>query len=442
MEAKVSNSTNSRQRIRKDKQTTGKRKTTKKTKKKVYMNEKPQRYLHSIFIIHLLINIKLKTSASFRAIAKIAVIININFNLSLKIPSHETVIIWVEKIGYYRLAKSKPSANDWIIILDHSVSIGQKKLFVIYGIRESDINFNRPIKLSDLTPLRQICKKKWSGEIISSILSELKNELHHIIYAVGDHGSDIKKGLELAEIPHVHDVTHHFALILEKLYKKDTEYQELTKKLSHVRMTIGQTDISHFLPNKQRTKSRYLNINIISDFSINMLKYLDKTDDEKVIEKFNWLKEYSSLIRELDQIRKVVFKIEKIVKTNGLNTKTIKKCYKILSVLSTSKAIQLKEQVKLYLYDTLNLLSDRKSILCTSDIIESAFGKYKNYISCNSMAGITRLALCISAFTASLSKNEIREALEYTKMQDLKKWTTDNIGTTLYQKRKIAFAGL
>ena len=113
-----------------------------------------------------------------------------------------------------------------------------------------------------------------------------------------------------------------------------------------------------------------------------------------------------------------------------------------MSVLSTSKAIQLKEQVKLYLYDTLNLLSDRKSILCTSDIIESAFGKYKNYISCNSMAGITRLALCISAFTASLSKNEIREALEYTKMQDLKIWTTDNIGTTLYQKRKIAFAGL
>ena len=414
----------------------------KKNLKKKDLHERPQRYLHSIFIIHLLINIKLKTSASFRAIAKIAVIININFNLSLKIPSHETVIIWVEKIGYYHLARPKPPADDWIIILDHSVSIGQKKLFVIYGIRESDINFNRPIKLSDLTPLRQICKKKWSGEIISSILSELKNELHHIIYAVGDHGSDIKKGLKLSEIPHVHDVTHRVALILEKLYKQDAEYQELSKKLSHMRMTIGQTDISHFLPNKQRTKSRYLNINIISDFSINMLKYLDRTDDEKVIEKFNWLKEYCSLIEELDQIRKVVFKIEKVVKTNGLNSKTIKKCDKLLNVLSTPKAIQLKEKVTVYLYNTLNLLSDRKCILCTSDIIESAFGKYKNYISCNSMAGITRLALCLSAFTASLSKYEIREALENTKMQDLKKWTADNIGITLYQKRKIAFAGL
>jgi len=99
----------------------------KKNLKKKDLHERPQRYLHSIFIIHLLINIKLKTSASFRAIAKIAVIININFNLSLKIPSHETVIIWVEKIGYYHLARPKPPADDWIIILDHSVSIGQKK---------------------------------------------------------------------------------------------------------------------------------------------------------------------------------------------------------------------------------------------------------------------------------------------------------------------------
>ena len=37
-------------------------------------------------------------------------------------------------------------------------------------------------------------------------LLEVKAEVGNIIYAVGDYGRDIKKGLELAEIKPVHDI--------------------------------------------------------------------------------------------------------------------------------------------------------------------------------------------------------------------------------------------
>ncbi len=82
----------------------------------------------------------------------------------------------------------------------------------------------------------------------------------------------------------------------------------------------------------------------------------------------------------------------------------------------------------------------RNKILCTSDILESSFGKYKNYISDNPMAGITNLALCISAFTSSLSEDELKESLENTTMKDIEKWTDENIGTTLLKKRRSVFS--
>jgi len=84
-------------------------------------------------------------------------------------------------------------------------------------------------------------------------------------------------------------------------------------------------------------------------------------------------------------------------------------------------------------------MTDNKKILISSDIIESAFGKYKNYVSLNPMAGVTNLILCISAFTASLTNNDIKKALESTTIYDIKEWTRKFIGKTLLQKRRDAF---
>ena len=87
-----------------------------------------------------------------------------------------------------------------------------------------------------------------------------------------------------------------------------------------------------------------------------------------------------------------------------------------------------------------SLVSTKSNILCTSDIIESAFGKYKNYISHNPMAGITNLALCIVAFTSSLKEREVKDALEATTVNSIKDWTQNFIGKTLLQRRREAFS--
>ena len=60
-----------------------------------------------------------------------------------------------------------------------------------------------------------------------------------------------------------------------------------------------------------------------------------------------------------------------------------------------------------YMVKTLALIPQNQALLCTTDILESAFGKYKNYVNSNPMACVTNLILCLATFTCSLAENEI-----------------------------------
>ncbi len=403
----------------------------------------------------MLITQKLTTSGSFKAISKSFIISNFYLSLKTRTPTHTTIINWIHKIGYYELKKEKEKADDWIILLDHSIQIGKEKIFVVLGIRESKIDFSRPLKYQDLVPLLEISKETWNGEIISEYLINLKDEIGDIKYAVGDYGSDIKKGLRLAKVKHIHDVTHAIALILERLYKNDNEYQQFTEDMSKMRIKFSQTKYAYIIPPKQRKKSRYQNIKTISNWGMNALNFLDKVikktkekekDEKKAVlnkeakEKLKWIKKYKLLIQELSGMNEIISEIEKIIKSTGICKLSVKKCNQLLKKLISKKGIELKRQLNDYFKSSEYLLRATKNILCTSDILESAFGKYKNYVSNNPMAGITNLILCIAAFTSSLTDDDIKRALEETKKNDIKNWTIKNIGSTIFQQRKEAFS--
>ena len=354
-------------------------------------------------MIAVILEGKLNTSVSFRAISQLFGIFALCLNLKVRKPSHTTVMNWVHKVGLYQLSRKKRKADDWVIVLDHSIQLGCEKLFVVLGIRESEIDFTRPLRFQDLESSALVAKDKWDGEVIRDCLIELKGEIGNIIYAVGDYGRDIKKGLELAEIKHVHDISHKFALILKKIYEKNEDFQELMRKAAQMAKKLAQTELAYIIPPKRRTKSRFQNMDTIVTWAAKVLKRLKGRKIEKEVrEKIKWVKKYQQLIEELSEINKVIRKIEKMLKTSGLSKKNVKKCRVILKNLTTENGRTVGKEISEYLKGTILLLPENDSILCSSDILESSFGKYKNYLSNNAMAGLTNLVLCIAAFTSSL----------------------------------------
>ncbi len=399
--------------------------------------KKPKRYWFQLNLIKVILEGKLITSVSFRAISQLFSIFALCMNLNVRTPSHTTVMNWVHKIGLYQLTRKKKKADDWVILLDHSIQLGREKLFVVLGIRESEIDFTRPLRFQDLVPLLLVAKAKWNLEEARDCLLEVKAEVGNIIYAVGDYGGDIKKGLELAEIKHVHDLGHRIALILQKIYKKNEIFQEFMRELAQMNKKLAQTEFAFIIPPKRKEKSRFQNIGKIITWAIKVLKRLRGRKIEKgVRDKIRWVKKYQQLIEELSEINAVTREIEKILKSNGLSEKTVKRCNRILKNLTTENGKIVAKEIAEYLKESISLLPENDTILCSSDIIESSFGKYKNYLSNNSMAGITNLVLCIAAFTCSLEKCEIKEALETTTVADVKCWTDKNVGKTLLQKRR------
>jgi len=408
---------------------------------------KVERHSYDLVSIAEALRRKLQTSASFRSISKTFLISKILYEQSCRSPSHTTIINWVHKIGYYQLTSKKEKADDWVLILDHSIQLGKEKVFVILGIREKNIDFTRPLQFHDLLPLREISKEYWSGEIIRDCLIDLKNEIGNIKYAVGDHASCIKKGLEMAQIPHVHDVKHKMAIILKRCYKNHDAFQSLIKEMADFRRNLQQTKFACIIPPRQRAKARYHNIDTVVQWGLKALQCVKKEQTEIAVkEKLQWILQYEDLLCELSALMKIVCEIEAHIKNFGISKTVTVKYSSILAKWPTQLPCEnfniLKNEFNVYLEKTLDQLPSTPQILASSDIIESAFGKYKNYVSQNPMAGITNLVLAIAAFTSSLELDEIKKALESRTKADITTWTQKFIGKTILQRRKGVFGAL
>jgi hypothetical protein len=151
-----------------------------------------------------------------------------------------------------------------------------------------------------------------------------------------------------------------------------------------------------------------------------------------------WVENYRGLISELVIINLTIAQIKALLKTKGLSKQNIKKAKEELSKIKilNLRTELLKNELNKYFSQIEEQKVEKEKIICTSDIIESAFGKYKNYINDNPMLGITNLSLCISAFTSSLEADEIKKGLESIRMEDLNNWSKLNIGHTNMARRR------
>lgn len=154
---------------------------------------------------------KAGSSVSFRSLSKVFATFNLYFRLAHSSPSFSTTLLWVKKIGKAQLEKHKERSQDWVLIVDQSIGIGQEKLLVILGIRHSHIDFNRPLVMQDMETIALKSKQSWAGQDIANELHKAKEMLGTVIYAVTDSDSTLKKGLRETGIRQVYDVTHAMA---------------------------------------------------------------------------------------------------------------------------------------------------------------------------------------------------------------------------------------
>jgi hypothetical protein len=288
-----------------------------------------------------------------------------------------------------------------------------------------------------MTCLKLIASGSWKGEDIKKVLDELSLELGMVKYVVADMGNSIKKALRLCLIIHIPDINHKISWFIKELYKDDMDFKSYCKKLAYLRGSMGLSNMSHILPPQQRINSRYMNLKPIFNWGMSILRMLEsETSNPLEKEKMLFVKEHEALIIQTADLIEIANQIQEILKNNGLSEETQKDCLLLFDKVTDCRTLKFRDMVNDFLTNTRNAVEGSHKILFSSDILESSFGKYKNYISDNISVGITDLSLSIPAFNSKLEQNEITKAMEEIKVKQINDWSALNIGQTQTKKRR------
>ncbi len=380
------------------------------------------------------------SGVSFRAVSKIFLIMNISFDLNLRVPSHVTVLNWVKKQGIANFREKDFFNNEkWILIIDESIQFGNKKLLAILAVPASKQNLRRALTYKDLVPVVLKTSESWKANDIESEINSCI-DINQILYVLSDNGNNLKSTYSQLRLKHIEDIGHKFSWIIKETLEKQDDFESYTKHLSGMRARLSMSKFAHIIPPNQRIVSRFMNLTPLFNWGCKMINLLDNNQlSEEEHEKVVFINNYRELIYHTHLLLGTLNKIQQLLKNKGFNKETMNQSLKILKNHNDERSIKVREKVCKYFYETYKKMGKERTILCSSDIIESCFGKYKSIVKANKTVGITDLCLCISCLMGKTDFEQTKQSMTKIKTIQIKEWRDKNIGMTLYQKRNTLY---
>jgi hypothetical protein len=383
-------------------------------------------------VIQLAITLVTTAGVSFRAVSKIYIHLNLYLRLNLDISTHTTVLNWTKKQGISQFRdKEFFQQEKWVLIVDESIQFGNKKLLVVFAVPESRCSQSKTLSYKDLTPLVLKVGASWKSEnVVSAIREHIDPE--QISYCVSDTGGNLTCAFNTLKCRYISDVNHKFSLMMKSVFENDVHFTEFTKALSLLRAQKSMSKMARIVPPNQRIMSRWMNLTPLLEWGIKMIHLLEKnelTEEEKTV--LSFLKPLKEFIFDTYQILIRMNDIQKLLKNKGFNNEIAPKAISKFSDMKSCNSLKIRRQLEGYLLD-LTSKAEGKTICCSSDIIESCFGRYKEIVKGNKSVGISDLCLCIAAMTG---KSNTNDAMETVSIKQLKEWKTKNVSKTLFAEK-------
>ena len=273
---------------------------------------------------------------------------------------------------------------------------------------------------------------------------------------VSDYGSDLKLGVETfcanyESCASLYDIKHKTACLLKAELSKDEDWIQFTQQAAQTKSQLQQTVLSHLKPPNQRSKARYMNIEILLNWALDTLQIIniDESSNEDEIKqriKLEWLNTQSENLDKWEELLQVAMLTEQVVRLEGvtldghhiLTTQFQEK----LPHLKHASAIALKENLIDFVKEQGSVCENGERLLGSSEIIESVFGKQKHLEQDYTKEGFTSLILAVGAFVGEMTVETVKEALIFTPVERVIKWCKSELGETLQSKKIAAYSNL
>ena len=351
------------------------------------------------------------------------------------IPSHVTVLEWVEKCGLSltRGCMKKKSAEEaYSVIFDNSITVCGQDLHL--ELKASAEHPCHSLTQADVEVVRMKAGKGWDSEMIKTQLEQtIKEEGHYPEYVVSDNGLPMCKAARELGLNHHKDISHSFGIFLEGVYSKDPEFCSFIAQKGYARK-FSHTPMACLMPPKRREFARFMNVFETVHWAKAVIEneHLLSCREKYML---GFVKEHASLVEELNDVMTGYEYMEQLCKDEGLSHKTARMCrdYVVRNFMTKGDRVRkLGEMIIGYFNREETLLEGEEPHNICSDIIESTFGFFKDRMSPNKNNGYTPLVLLIP-LRLQLSTIEdcisfyARTAIGKTKMEDIKKWRADNL---------------
>jgi len=389
------------------------------------------------------------TGMSVRAVAAALALIAQRWQLPRATPSFTTIRSWMLRLGRYALCRPLDTTVAWVWMIDHTIQIGNQKLFVILGCPLAAVPLGqRCLGLSDLQLIALVPMTSSTHERVATELEKATARTGVPRQIVSDHAGDVKRGVEQFQAAHaqtayVHDVAHHGANVLENRWQRDPRWHAFLSQLKQTNLKLRQTEQAYLLSPALRPKARFMNVRVLLRFAARVLRLLDgPTPDARVLEHYGWLRDYRpELLGWLEQHQVVQTTIDH-VRRHGVSATTASQLERAWGPLSDRPGTQMVAgYLRMYARKYGAQARAGETLVGSTDALESSFGKLKRLEGEASGGGFTGLVLALGALTGEADESTVRAALENVPAKKADGWVKRTLGTTMRWMRRHVLGG-
>jgi hypothetical protein len=392
---------------------------------------------------------------SLRGVARVLKVVTAAFGLLLPMPHWTTGRLWLLRLGHAVLTRTLEKADDWAWLIDHSVQIGQEKCLVILGIRLRDLPARGEcLQHTDLHLVALVLRKSWTQQEVDDQLERASQRTGVPRVIVNDHGVDISGGVGFFRQRHtatleIYDAKHKAACLLKSRLEKLPRWQEFSQQLGKTRCAILQTEMAFLAPPAPKPKARFMNLAPNLGWAEKVLSVLQQppavvtaqVSAERLEEKLGWVRAFATEIAEWSEWQSLVNVTVEFVDRQGIYRGGAKQLWGALSPYRQhNSSLVLAKELVVFVAKQAQHVRPGERLPGSTEVLESCFGRFKQLEKQQARGGFTTLVLGFGALLAQTATEFVKQAMQHSTTKAVWNWCKENIGTTVFGRRKQAFA--
>jgi hypothetical protein len=404
-----------------------------------------------IAVVAAFLTLVLRCAASLRCAARILDVFGPMAGCDTA-PHWSTGRLWLLRVGLAALWLPKLIADDWVWMIDHSIQIGTTKCLVILGIRLSDLPVGRPLCHEDMQPIALEPMNSSNKNTVAACLNATVACTGVPRAILNDQGADLHGGVEIFRRDHtnvceLHDVKHKAACLLKSRLEGDARWKEFASLLGQTKFQIQQTELAFLVPPSQRSKARFMNVDVLVDWAYAALRVVDDPSllsplgvkADRVYAKLGWLVDFRADLADWSACMTIIGATLDFVRCQGLYIGAGVDLTAQLPAVSGG-ARKLREQLIDFVTRQSSQARIGERLPGTTEVLESCFGKLKAIEDGQSKSGFTGLVLSLAAMVGKLEPTAIKTMLERVGVREVMVWCREKLGISTQSRRQQIYA--